>query len=87
MTQINNIDELKRFINECDSINAIESVLKHTLNVSLILYSNDEIDDIKQAIRVYLDKYSESEEMPLFVTTLELDFEHLKNIKTDTNEF
>lgn len=77
--QINTITELKQFINECTSLKAIESVLKHSLNVSLILYSSDTINDIKQAINVYLDKYSESEELPLFITTLDLKFDHLNN--------
>lgn len=75
--QINNITQLKQFINECNSLKAIESVLKHSLNVSLITYSNDTLVDVKQAINVYLDKYSESEEMALFITTLDLNFKHL----------
>lgn len=75
--QINSIEELKHFINECTSLQAIESVLKHSLNVSLITYSNDTLIDVKQAISIYLDRYSESAELPLFITTLDLNLNHL----------
>lgn len=79
MIQINSIASLKQFINQCNSLKALESVLKHSLNVSLVLYSDDEINEVKQAISIYLDKYSESKEMPLFITTLDLNFKHLNN--------
>lgn len=75
--QINTISELKQFVNECTSLKAIESVLKHSLNISLILYSDDTINEVKQAINVYLDKYSESAEMHSFITTLDLNYDYL----------
>ena len=67
--QINNVTQLKQFINECTSLKAIQSVLKHSLNVSLIIYSDDTINDVKTSINAFLDKYSESAELPLFITT------------------
>lgn len=78
MTQINNISDLKEFISTCNNLKSIQDILKHSLNVSLIIYSDDSINDVKKAVNAFLDRYIHLDDVPLFITTMGLKFEHLK---------
>ena len=75
---INTITDLKKFISNCNNLKSIQDVLKHSLNVSLIIYSDDSVESVKRAVNAFLDRYIHLDDVPLFITTMDLDFEHLK---------
>ena len=73
---INTITDLKKFISNCNNLKSIQDVLKHSLNVSLIIYLDDSIESVKTSINAFLDSYIHLDDVPLFITTMDLNSEH-----------
>lgn len=67
--KIETLDALIEFVKECKSAAAIEKVIKATLNVNYIMWSNTPIDEVKDVTIKFIEDFRNEKEMPLFIIT------------------